>query len=138
MAALKAFVQELLHEIERLKHPKSRRNSSVPPSKDDNRPFKTKSLRASEGNSPGGQKGNEGNTPKMTETPDFVIEHKPQYCNHCGKDITGIEAELTARRQIVDIPPIIPQYTGHRAYRVVCLCGHQTEASFPTGIQAHC
>jgi len=39
LAALKAFVQELLHEIERLKHPKNSRNSSVPPSKDDNRPF---------------------------------------------------------------------------------------------------
>ena len=104
LATLKAFVQELLHEIERLKHPKNSRNSSVPPSKDDNRPFKTKSLRTSEGKSPGGQTGHEGNTLKMTETPDFVIEHKPQYCNHCGKDITCIEAELITRRQIVDIP----------------------------------
>lgn len=136
LASLKALVKELLLEIERLRHPKNSRNSSVPPSKDDNRPFKTKSLRTSEGKLPGGQTGHEGNTLKMTETPDFVIEHKPQYCKHCGKDITGIEAELITRRQIVDIPPIVPQYTEHRAYRVVCSCGHHTEASFPAGINA--
>lgn len=136
LASLKALVQELLQEIERLRHPKNSRNSSVPPSKDESRPFKTKSLRESDGKKPGGQTGHEGNTLKMTETPDIVIEHKPQYCNHCGKDITDIESELITCRQIVDIPPIIPQYTEHRAYRVTCSCGHQTEASFPDGINA--
>lgn len=136
VAALKALVQDLLLEIERLKHPKNSRNSSVPPSKDENRQFKTKSLRESDGKKPGGQNGHEGNTLKMTETPDIIIEHKPQYCNHCGKNITDIEPELITCRQMVDIPPIIPQYTEHRAYRVTCSCGHQTEASFPTGINA--
>jgi len=136
IASLKALVHQLLQEIDRLKHPKNSRNSSVPPSKDENRPFKTNSLRESDGKKPGGQTGHEGNTLKMTETPDFVIEHKPQYCNHCGKDVTSIEAELITRRQIVDIPPIVPQFTEHRAYRVVCLCGHQTEASFPAGINS--
>ena len=133
---LKALVHELMEEIERLKHPKNSRNSSVPPSKDENRPFKTKSLRESDGKKPGGQTGHEGNTLKMTETPDIIIEHKPQYCNHCGKNITDIEPELITCRQMVDIPPIIPQYTEHRAYRVTCSCGHQTEASFPAGINA--
>lgn len=108
LASLKDFVQELQQEIDRLKHPKNSRNSSVPPLKDDYRPFKTKSLRASEGKSPGGQSGHEGNTLKMIESPDFIIENKPQYCNHCGKDITGIEAELITRRQIVNIPLIKP------------------------------
>lgn len=136
VAYLKELVKSLLQEIERLKHPKNSRNSSVPPSKDENRPFKTKSLRSSEGKAPGGQTGHEGNMLKMTETPDFIIEHKPQYCNHCGKDITGIEAELVTRRQVVDIPPFIPQYTEHRTYRVVCSCGHQTVAAFPSGINA--
>lgn len=136
VADLKRLVEKLLLEIERLKHPKNSRNSSIPPSKDENRPFKTKSLRESDGKKPGGQTGHEGNTLKMTETPDIVIEHKPQYCNHCGKDITDIEPELITCRQMVDIPPIIPQYTEHRAYRVTCSCGHQTEASFPAGINA--
>ncbi|MDD3655092.1 MAG: IS66 family transposase, partial [Desulfotomaculaceae bacterium] len=136
VASLKALVQELLLEIERLRHPKNSWNGSVPPSKAENRPFKTKSLRESDGKKPGGQTGNEGNTLNMTETPNIVIEHKPQYCNHCGKDITDIEPELITCRQMVDIPPIIPQYTEHRAYRVTCSCGHQTEASFPSGINA--
>lgn len=136
VADLKRLVEKLLQEIERLKHPKNSRNSSVPPSKDENRPFKTKSLRESDGKKPGGQTGHEGNTLKMTETPDIIIEHKPQYCNHCGRNITDIEPELITCRQMVDIPPIIPQYTEHRAYRVTCSCGHQTEASFPAGINA--
>jgi len=136
IASLNKLVHQLLQEIEHLKHPKNSKNSSVPPSKDENRPFKTKSLRGSDGKKPGGQTGHEGNTLKMTETPDIVIEHKPQYCNHCGKYITDNEPELITCRQVVDIPPIIPQYTEHRAYRVTCSCGHQTEASFPNGINA--
>lgn len=136
VADLRRLVEKLLQEIERLKHPKNSRNSSVPPSKDENRPFKTKSLRESDGKKPGGQNGHEGNTLKMTETPDIIIEYKPQYCNHCGRNITDIEPELITCRQMVDIPPIIPQYTEHRAYRVTCSCGHQTEASFPAGINA--
>lgn len=136
VAFLKELVKSLVQEIERLKHPKNSRNSSVPPSKDENRPLKTRSLRSPDGKKPGGQEGHEGTTLKMTETPDSIIEHKPQYCNHCGKDIAGIESELITHRQIIDIPPIIPQYTEHRAYRVVCSCGHQTDASFPSGINA--
>ena len=95
VADLKDIVRSLLQEIERLKYPKNRRNIYVPPSKDDNRPLK-KSLRTSEGKSPRGQTGHKGNTLKMPETPDFVIEHKPQYCNHCGKDINCNKAYLIA------------------------------------------
>ena len=76
VASLKDLVQVLLEEIERLKHPKNSRNSSVPPSKDENRPLKTKSLRKSSGKKPGGQNGHKGNNLKMTEHPDHIIEHK--------------------------------------------------------------
>jgi hypothetical protein len=76
--------------------------------RDENRTFKTRSLRTLDGKAHSGQTGHEGNTLEITEAPDFIIEHKPQYCNHCGRDITGIEAELVTRRQIIDIPPIIP------------------------------
>lgn len=137
VASLKALVQELLQEIARLKHPgKNSRNSSVPPSKDENRPFRTKSLREANGRKPGGQPGHEGSTLRMSESPDVVIEHKPQYCSRCGRDIAGVVPELISRRQVVDIPPIVPQYTEHRAYRVTCSCGHRTEAHFPAGVNA--
>ena len=111
VASLKILVHQLLQEIERLKHPKNSRNSSVSPSKDENRPLKTNSLRNSDGKKPRGQTGHEGNTLKMTEMPDVVVEHKPTFCNHCGLDISNNYAEFVMRRQVVDIPPIIPQYS---------------------------
>ena len=136
VSSLKILIQQLLEEIERLKHPKNSRNSSVPPSKDENRPLKTKSLRKSSGKKPGGQNGHKGNNLKMTEHPDHIIEHKSAFCDHCGNDLSHAKTELIQRRQVVDIPPIIPQYTEHRAFRSVCSCGHVTESSFPVGINA--
>jgi transposase len=136
VSSLKALIQQLLQEIERLKHPKNSRNSSVPPSKDENRPLKTRSLRTPDGKKPGGQAGHEGKTLQMTDSPDMVIEHKPQYCNHCGDDISAIEPEFFMRHQVVDIPPIVPQYTEHRIYSTVCKCGHKTQTTFPTGVNA--
>lgn len=72
----------------------------------------------------------------MTDTPDEIIEHKPHYCNHCGKDLTGIVSKEAMRRQVVDIPPIIPQYIEHRIFSCECSCGHITESSFPIGVNA--
>lgn len=136
VTSLKALIQVLLEENERLKHPKNSRNSSVPPSKDENRPLKTKSLRNPSGKKPGGQIGHQGNTLKMTDHPDHIVEHKPTYCNHCGYDLSHAKTELVKSRQVVDIPPIIPQYTEHRVFRRTCNCGHVTESSFPAGINA--
>lgn len=136
VTSLKKLINSLLQEIERLKHPKNSRNSSIPPSKDENRPFKTKSLRSSEGKAPGGQTGHEGNTLVMTETPDQIVEYKPQFCSHCGNDLSDVNTELISKRQIVDIPPISPQYIEHRIFRSVCKCGHQTETVFPAGINS--
>jgi len=128
---LKLQVKFLISEIEKLKHPKNSNNSSLPPSKDDNRINKSRSLRTSSGKNVGGQQGHEGNTLTMTDTPDEIIEHKPHYCNHCGKDLTGIVSKEAMRRQVVDIPPIIPQYIEHRIFSCECSCGHITESSFP-------
>jgi len=136
VASLKDLVQVLLEEIERLKHPKNSRNSSVPPSKDENRPLKTKSLRKPSGKKPGGQAGHKGNNLKMTEHPDHIIEHKPSVCHHCGNDLSHAKAEVIGRRQVVDIPPIVPHYTEHNVFRSTCTCGHVTESSFPAGINA--
>jgi transposase len=136
VSSFKAIIQTLLQRIEQLEHPKNSRNSSIPPSKDENRPFKTKSLRTNDGKLQGGQTGHEGNTLKMTETPDFIIEHKPTYCNLCGKDVSHIPSQLVMRRQVVDIPPIKPQYTEHRVFKTTCSCGHHTKTTFPLGINA--
>jgi transposase len=136
LAVLTSLVHQLLQEIEQLKHPKTSRNSSVPPSKDENRPLKTKSLRGSDGKLPGGQTGHEGNTLKLTDAPDYIVDHKPTYCKLCGKDVSYLQSELVMRRQVLDIPAIVPKYTEHRVFKTVCSCGHQTETAFPEGVNS--
>jgi len=126
----------LKEELAHYKNKKNSRNSSIPPSKDENRPLKTKSLRTLSGKNVGGQKGHEGNTLVMTDKPDFIIDHKPGFCQNCGNDLSSFESELMSKRQIVDIPPITPQYTEHRLFQVKCTCGHKAVSSFPDGVNA--
>jgi len=52
--------------------PKNSNNSSVPPSKDENRTFKSKSLRKKTGRKPGGQKRHKGTTLEMVSDPKVV------------------------------------------------------------------
>src|SRR5690606_37727432 len=110
----------LLEEIRLLKGPKKNsRNSSQ-----------------SSGKSSGGQKGHEGSTLKMSACPEDIVEHSPGFCNCCGLDLQDFQAELTSCRQMVDIPVTKPLYTEHRVFSKTCLCGHQTTASFPSGVNA--
>ncbi len=83
---LKILVKHLLEEnadlkcrLSKYEHPKNSNNSSMPPSKDENRP-KRRSLREKSGLKPGGQKGRKGNTLKTVDSPDFIQEHIPFYC----------------------------------------------------------
>lgn len=125
---------ELREKLTRFENPKHSRNSSIPPSKDENRPFRTKSLREQTGKKPGGQPGHEGNTLKMSATPDNIEEHVPHYCNCCGADIGHLPCEYAGKRQVLDIPPVKPEYTEHRVYQTKCRCGHVTKSDFPAGI----
>lgn len=125
----------LKHRLERYEHPKNSSNSSIPPSKDENRPMR-KSLREKSGLKPGGQKGRKGNTLKMVETPDFIKENYPEFCNRCGKYLSGITPEFVGKRQVYDIPPIEIKVTEHRIYKRACSCGYETLASFPEGVDS--
>jgi transposase/regulator of replication initiation timing len=126
----------LKDKLAKYENPKNSNNSSLPPSKDENRPFKSKSLRKKTGFKPGGQKGHEGNTLEMVPNPDEIIDHVPAYCKCCGKDIGYVSGELVDRRQVIDIPPIRPVVTEHRIYKKRCSCGHITISSFPDKVQA--
>ena len=77
---------ELKHRLSKYEHPKNSNNSSIPPSKDENRPTR-KSLREPSGRKPGGQKGREGKTLRMVESPDFIKQHYSNFCNCCGESI---------------------------------------------------
>jgi transposase len=109
-------------------------NSSIPPSKDENRPIKTKSLRVRSGKKPGGQPGRKGNTLKMTTHPDEVFHHNPNCCSGCGQDLSLVEGIKVGTRQVVDIPPIVAHWEEHRIYEKQCSCGKVVKGKFPANV----
>lgn len=126
----------LRQKLSKYENPKNSNNSSVPPSKDENRPLKTKSLRQQTNRKVGGQEGHEGNTLKMTESPDKIIEYVPDFCGSCGCDFQDFPKEFIGKRQVVDIPVVKPEYIEHRIYKRNCKCGHSTCSDFPQNVNA--
>ena len=126
---------ELKRRLSKYETPKNSRNSSIPPSKDENRP-KRKSLREKSTRKVGGQKGSQGKTLKMHENPDVIKKHTPDYCTKCGDDLSEILAELSGKRQVFDIPKITITVTEHQLYEKQCNCGHTTQSSYPAEANA--
>jgi transposase len=133
---LKARMDVLERELARYKTKKDSNNSSMPPSKDDNRPPRTSSLREKGNRKAGGQPGHEGKTLKMTETPDEIIEHHSCFCPECGKDVSEFPFEFCGKRQVIDIPTIKQIVPEHRVYRCKCTCGKVVESDFPVGVDS--
>jgi len=127
---------QLMLRIEELSNPKNSRNSSVPPSKDENRVLKNQSLRGKSDKKVGGQQGHEGTTLEMVENPDTIIIHEPNFCKNCGSDLKTVSSEFVSRRQTVDIPPIKPEFTEHQVFKKVCTCGFCNVSEFPTGVSS--
>ncbi len=123
-------------ELAIYKNKKNSNNSHTPPSKDENRPMKNQSLREKSDKKAGGQQGHEGKTLECSAVIDEVVEHVPNYCNCCGKDLTCVPEEIIDTRQIIDIPVIKPVCAEHRIYRKTCSCGHSTESNFPAHLTA--
>ena len=136
VAELTLRVEGLEQQVWELKSKKDSNNSSMPPSHDQDRENKNKSLREKSGRSRGGQSGHEGHNLGITQTPDEVIEHVPDYCQVCGEGLGHLPGLLVERRQVVDIPPIEPIYTEHRIYSKACFCGHVTKSTFPSNVKA--
>lgn len=122
--------------IHELGHPKNSNNSSIPPSKDDNRVKKNQSLRKSSGRNTGGQKGHKGHTLNMVTIPNKIIDHVPETCSNCGKTLLKYQNNIAEKRQIVELPSINPIYIEHRSYTKVCSCGCENKANFPSGVNA--
>jgi transposase len=133
---LKAKINYLEQELARITTRKDSNNSSLPPSKDDNRPLRTNSLREKSGRKAGGQPGHEGKTLEITNAPDEIIEHRACFCPECGKDVSNMPFELFGKRQVIDIPTIKQIVTEHRVYRCKCTCGHIVESDFPVGVDS--
>lgn len=124
-------------EIRLLKNGRKSSTSSTPPSHDIGR-SNTKSLRDPSTLKTGGQPGHEGSTLQMKEVADKVVEYRPKYCKHCGDTILAEETTLIARKQEIELPPIVPLYVEHRSYLCTCKrCGTVTTSELPEHLQAN-
>ncbi len=126
----------LKEKLAKYENPKNSRNSSIPPSKDENRPKRNNSLRKKTGLKPGGQKGHKGKTLMINDNTNIIKEILPDYCNKCGKDLSGVQVMLDKKRQTVDIPPIKPIITEYQTFSKTCSCGCASTSSFPKGVMA--
>lgn len=141
---LTALVEELLKENallrERLSYyenPKNSNNSSIPPSKDENRPKRNQSLREKTGKKVGGQPEHQGTTLTMQLEPDEVLDLIPSYCNCCGEDLSNVEQEIVDKRQVFDISIIKKVCTEYRLYQKKCKCGHIAQSAFPSQVRSN-
>ncbi len=115
---------------------KDSHNSHLPPSSDRFH-RQPKSLRKKSGKQPGGQVGHAGNTLKLSETPDLVIVHPVDYCQHCQRDLSEVESLAVERRQVIDLPPKRVLVIEHQAHQKCCPCCQQISlAAFPEDVRA--
>ena len=119
--------EELIELVLRLQQPeKTSRTSSKPPSTD------RKEQR--EKSKPGGAKpGHEGHSRILSETPDEVVEHRPDHCSCCGAALmAGLPAEMVSIHEQIELPEMKPLITQHRRLAVYCpTCGTRVTAPVP-------
>lgn len=136
---LKSRVKELENLVDGAKGKslrKTSRNSSLPPSKDLNRPQRNKSTRKPSGKKSGGQKGHKGTTLKMDLFPDKIIPIVPKKCSCCGIALNSDNKFLIDSRQEIDIPPVKALIYQYNKYSIDCSCGHNNEGNFPKRLKA--
>src|SRR5437763_10371598 len=115
---------------------KDSHNSHLPPSSD-RFVRQPKSLRKKSGKKPGGQAGHGGNTLKLSETPDQVIVHPVEHCQHCQRDLREVESLHVERRQVLDLPPKRVVVIEHQAQQKCCpTCQQISSAAFPQDVRA--
>ncbi|HLG60907.1 MAG TPA: IS66 family transposase [Ktedonosporobacter sp.] len=131
VARLQAEVKQLESRLAKDSH-----NSHLPPSSDRFRQ-QPKSLRKKSGKKPGAQKGHEGTTLFLSQTPDEVVVHEVGTCWHCRADLREEPILQVERRQVLDVPPKRLITWEHQAHSKYCPhCRTIMRASFPQGVQA--
>ncbi len=119
---------------ERLK--KDSHNSHLPPSSDRFQ-RQPKSLRKRSGKQPGGQSGHPGSTLLLSPTPDQVMVHPVECCQHCQRDLRKVESLAVERRQVLDLPPKRVVVIEHQAQQKCCPSCHEiSSATFPDDVRA--
>ncbi|MEG2070298.1 MAG: IS66 family transposase [Bacteroidales bacterium] len=132
---LKKTIRLLKEQLSQYETPKNSQNSSIPPSKDENRIIR-KSLRGKSRRHTGGQYGHVGKTLLMFENPDEIVKHSSCHCDICGEPLHHCPTKLIAKRQVVDIPIIKQKVIEHQVYQTICSCGHTITSEFPPEVKA--
>jgi transposase len=128
----------LVDKLEELdnKISKNSRNSSRPPSKDENPPKRNQSLRGKSGKKNGGQDGHSGSTLKKVENPNEIIRHQLKGKCSCGKSLSNISSTLHSTRQVFEVE-IINVVTEHQVFEGLCACGKNHCSVYPEGVNAN-
>jgi transposase len=151
LEALRVYVAELEEERRRLREQveiltrrveelegqlaKNSSNSSKPPSSDGLRKARVVSNREPSGKKPGGQPGHKGSHLKMSDSPTVTIDIRHEACSCCGESIEHEQSREIERRQVVDLPPIVPVVTEYRGTIKDCPhCGGESRVTFPEGV----
>jgi transposase len=130
-AVLSEQVQALQEKLKKDSH-----NSHLPPSSDRFH-RQPRSLREKSGKKAGGQPGHPGSTLKLSPTPDTVIVHAVEQCEHCQRDLREVESLHVERRQVIDLPPKRVLVIEHQAEQKCCpTCQQISVAPFPENVQA--
>ena len=136
LSSLTEKVRLLLILLEKKPVKKDSHNSSLPPSSDFFSP-QTKSLRPPSLLKSGGQPGHIGTTLELKANADRVIDIKSDFCNNCGGSLAHATHVLKSKRQVIEIPPIVPIYEEFRLYSCQCPhCLHNQLTEFPLGVNA--
>jgi len=128
---LREQVQALQEQLKKDSH-----NSHRPPSSDRFH-RQAKSLRQKSGKKAGGQAGHPGTSLKLSPTPDTVIVHAVEQCEHCRGDLREVKSVHVERRQVLDLPPQRVLVIEHQAEQKCCpRCQQISSASFPEQVSA--
>lgn len=136
-AALQAAQQQIAELTALLKQ--NSRNSHWPSSRDKSRKKKrSKSLRRQSDKKPGGQKGHQGHTLKMSDKPDVVTVHRPHTCQHCQQPFFAEQRAVAVdKRQVHDLPPLQIVVTEHQTETLCCRhCRQLSQGTFPPDVVA--
>jgi transposase len=116
---------------------KDSHNSSRPPSTDPPWAKRTKSLRRPSGKRPGGQAGHYGETLRLSERPNRIIEHRPRECRSCRASLDSAQVVSQRRQQVVEVVPTRLRVTEHRLAVLRCrACGKTTRGEFAGAVRS--
>jgi transposase len=122
---------ELIELVLRLQRPhKTSRTSSKPPSTD--------RKERKERSKPGGAKpGHEGHHRRLSQTPDRVVNHRPDQCPCCRAALgSDLPSEVVSLHDRIDLPQVNPEVERHQRLVVQCpACGARVVAAMPPAIR---